>query len=171
MPLPIIAGLKLSTALGKVALWALPYVAIFAVGFATSQVYERKTPWGLAQQRNDALTELGSATLAAELWKKNRDGWKAYAGRLEEERGGENKSATAEVTTCSDAAATTASRAFDNGYAAGRVAGRKTCGAPDANSPATGLPGAGVVQPSGQTLAGDWTERAYRPAGALPANR
>lgn len=172
MPLPIIAGLKLSSALRSVALWALPYVLIFAAGAAAAIALEHNAPWGLAKQRNDALTDLGEARYAAGLWKKNRDGWEAYAKRLEADGGEQNAAATTDVSACSQAATTSASRAFDNGYAAGRVAGRKTCGAPNANPPAAaGLPGPGVVQPSGQTLAGDWANRAYVPAGSLPANR
>lgn len=169
MPPPLIGGVSLA----KLGMKALPWIAVFVAGFATASALEHNAPWGLAHQRNAALTDLGEARSAAGSWKKNRDGWYAYAQRLEAAGGAQNSSATDAVDRCSSDQATTAAQAFNNGYAAGRVAGRKTCGASNANpSPGGGVPAGPVsVRQSSETLAEHWADRAYKPPGALPAHR
>lgn len=168
MGLPALAGQKLA----QIGLWALPYLIVFAVGFVAAQAYERKAPWGLKAQRDDALVELGDVRQARDDWKKNRDGWKDYATKvLEPEIVACRDAAGTRVETDSAARETASSRAFDNGFAAGRAAGRRSCGATDATPDPAGLSGAGGVQHDGETLAGRWSQRAYQPPGDLRPDR
>lgn len=158
--------------IASLALKALPWVAVFILGAAAAEAYEHKAPWGLKAQRNAALVDLGETRLAASLWKKNRDGWKEYADRLEADRDDKNDEAVDKVTSYSADSRAAAARGFENGYNAGRVAGRKLCGAADAKPDAAG---AGQLDPGGlrddgETLAGRWADRAYRPAGAVPGH-
>lgn len=158
---------------GKLILKALPWILVFALGFGAAEVYEHKAPWGMKAQRDDLLADLGETRQAADSWKNNRDGWVTYAEKvLEPEVVACRDAAASRVNAASDERAAAASRAFDNGFAAGRTAGRRSCGAPDATpDPAgAGQPVPGGVQPSGQTLAGRWADGAYRPAGDLPAH-
>lgn len=155
----------------SLALKLLPWAAVFLMGVAAAEFHEHKAPWGLEARRLGLLKELGEWRDASDAWQKNRDGWYNYAKRLEAARTERNDDAADDVGRCTAAQGALTKQAFDNGYFAGRVAGRKSCGATNATPDPAGMPGDRGLQPDGPTLSRDWAGRAYQAPGALPTHR
>ena len=139
-----------------------------ATGAALTLVNDHLAPWGLERKRavlDRALNDPASgarARLAAMT--ADRDGWKAANGRCEAKRTEEAAEASKAVSAASSVRQAASAGAFDQGYAAGRVAGRKSCGASNAKSgDDPGHPGPGGVRDQDGTAA--WNAGAYRPGG------
>lgn len=136
------------------------------LGFGAGVAFEHRGPQGfpaallgksLKVQRDDARAVAASNAVDRDFWKARAIDWRGAHDRCAEARRRDNARATTEVTADSVARARTADLTFDRGYAAGRVAGvlagRKTCGAPDAATPSS-LPAADPADPVGDLLSG-----------------
>lgn len=121
----------------------------------------------LRVQRDEARSDVLHWKAQAEGWKANRAGWVAAHARCEAARKREAELAAQKVTDASQRRVEAQSDAFNNGYSAGRVAGRKTCGVPDAKPDLRPFdrPAAGGVQPTGQGDPIFGGDGAYRPGG------
>lgn len=146
--------------------------AVIAVASgAAVEVYEHRAPWGLAHQR-DAAHDL--ALTNAINWRSmraDRDAWTKADKACEAKRVDENQQTTALIDFASLERDKNSSEAFDNGYAAGKVSGRKSCGAINATSPSSpGLvpqPG-GMRDGSGQDLSDLFHHRPDSAGGSVP---
>lgn len=161
---------KIAAALGGAAV-------LIALGAGLAIAWEHKAPWGLEAKRaalahsidnpeNGFRVQLRSMTAS-------RNDWKAAEGRCAAARRKENAEAAQAVTTASDDRARANGSAFNQGYAAGRVAGLQTCGANRENpNPLPGpAPAADGVRDGGNDLAAAFGQGAYRPGSPLPGDR
>lgn len=100
-----------------------------------------------------------------------REAWKAADKACEDQRIRERDQRGTAVGKAEDDKTGARSDAFDQGYAAGRVAGRRQCGATNATDPLSGSkppgPSAGPVGVRND-LSDSWNAGAYVPPGALP---
>jgi len=158
-----LAAAKAATLIGLV-------LALLAMGAAGAEWIERRAPWGLAAQRDRLAASIngpkGYRAQVAGLTAA-RDGWMAANGRCEAARAQANAQASAAIGAASAARGKAASAAFDQGYAAGRVAGRKSCGG-TGNETIPDHPGgdgaaAGRLRDSGGDFAAGWAAAANGP--------
>lgn len=180
-PFTAMAGLSASR---KLLVGILGPVLLLVAGFGSGVAFEHRGPQGfplaalgksLKVQRDDALVKLGRAEAEAAGWKANADKWVKFGSKCEQARSDENEAATAAVATDSAAARTSATRDFNSGYSAGRVAGimegRKACGAKQDGQAAADEPAdpiadlIGGVRDDSDAGADDWNRSAYRPGG------
>lgn len=154
-------------------------VIAFGTGVVAAQAWDHHAPWGLEAKRVKAVKELGEVRRQRDTWQEASDiwevkyrSWNGYALKVLEPQLREcNNAAAGQVTAGSEARSAASARAFDNGYAAGRSAGVRSCGAPDANSVRPADVGRlGGVQRQSETLSESWGARAYRPPAPVRPN-
>lgn len=105
---------------------------------------------------------------------RDRDGWTAANARCEALRRTEAGAAADLVAEAADGRARASAGAFEQGYAAGRAVGRRSCTggtdaktADDAGDPVGDL--VERVRHDGDDFAAAWKRGAYQPGGAVPA--
>lgn len=150
----------------------LPIAAVL-IGFGAGVAWEHRgvqtfplslTGDSLRVQRDEALSDVAHWKGQASGWNAAYEAWRAANGRCEAARAKEALKASEAVTAASERRIGAQSDAFNNGYSAGRVAGRKTCGVPDAKpDPHPARPAVGGVQPAGQADPIFGGDGAYRP--------
>ncbi|MBU0801688.1 MAG: hypothetical protein KKA05_11900 [Alphaproteobacteria bacterium] len=175
-PFTAIAGASL---VQKLIASLATFAIIFTIGFGAAEAWEHRGPqgWplsmagkGLKVQRDEARADRDRINRNLAVMTGTKDAWKKAQQDCEAQRRAENQRAADEVSSKSDRRTAGESRAFDNGFAAGRAAGRKSCGAP--NAPSTPVPdprpkpGPGSVRQDQQAGPDPvFGSGAYRPGG------
>lgn len=150
--------------------------AALVVGAAGAEIYEHKLDitvplvgWkiqGLGPKLETTRAALVQKTADYDALKANRQLWVDAQKKDLELILTLRKNGDEAVNRASAAVTSAQGDAFNKGYAAGRVVGRNSCGATDANP----IPGPGG-QPAADGVRGDdlaaiWSAKAYRPAAA-----
>lgn len=155
-------GLKLLRTNWKAALIVLGLMAVAWLWFHGQHETRR------------ADRETARADKATADWSAMRDaivnpktGWQAAYARLQALRSAEAQASAESMNRAAEAKASASSDAFNQGYAAGRVAGRKTCGAPNATPAPVGVSRPVGVRDPSDDFAGAWAHGSYRPAGSV----
>lgn len=107
--------------------------------------------------------------LRAEVYQRigEREAWKTRAGSCETAARQARDHTADEIPKAEDNKAASSGAAFDQGYAAGRLIGRRLCGATNAQG-SNGAAGGTVADPGGvRDLSESWNASNYVP-GALP---
>ncbi|WP_269715706.1 hypothetical protein [Caulobacter sp. NIBR2454] len=150
---------------------------LMAAAFAGGVGYEHRGPQGfplgilgqsLKVQRDNLAGQLADARIAVRDMTSDRDAWKRSTDDCERRRAEEAGQAAQDITAAAQARSSATAGAFDQGYAAGRLAGRKSCGGPNASSDPGRVSGPGGVRDD-EAARKLWNNGAYVPEGALPA--
>lgn len=152
---------------------------LFATGFAAAEVYEHKVPWGLGPKRDALYQEIHGQPdgwdFRLRVMTSRRDNREEARKRCEAARTKENQAATRGVETGGDERAAARGAGFDEGYAAGQVAGRLKCKREDADATTDdgdgrgSAPAGGVPNPG--AWADDWNRHRYDPGPAVRPQR
>lgn len=166
-----ILGFFLPGRQAKIAGAVLSVALPLAGGAALAEGHEHLAPWGLAARVRALASAIdGPSGLKARLkvMTGDRDAWRRADQDCEAQRRVESGRAAGGVTAASETKARASSDAFDQGYAAGRVAGRKTCGGSNATtSPDTGRSSADGLRDDGPDFADAWRRGADAARGDL----
>lgn len=152
---------------------------MLAAGFTAAEVYEHKAPWGLGPKRDALYQEIHGQPngwdYRLRVMTSRRDNREAARAACEVQRGKDNAAATSNVERGGDERAAARGAGFDEGYAAGQVAGRLKCKKEDADATTDdgagrGSAPAGGVQNPG-AWADDWNRHRYDPGPAVRPQR